>query len=279
MADICGRFVWYENLTTDAVAAVAFYRAVVGWDTQEWAAGTGEPYRMLGNGKAMLAGVMTLPPGAEAPPHWLGYIATPDAKATTARAEALGATIRVRLMEIPTVGTFSVIQDPQGAYFAAFTPASSEASPIRPPQVGEVSWHELLTTDAEAAFAFYADLFAWEKKSSLDMGPMGIYQVFGLSSLDLGGIFRKPADVPGPSHWRSLHPRRGPRRRPRAGQGQRREGRRAAHGRPRRRPRGGLPGSPGRRFLAALARVSDSLKLAARLPGNAVPVAGIRPPG
>ena len=33
------------------------------------------------------------------------------------------------------------------------------------------------------------------------MGPAGVYQVYGLPALDLGGIYRKPADMPGPPNW------------------------------------------------------------------------------
>jgi len=200
MSDIRGRFVWYENLTRDVDAALAFYRAVVGWNTQSWA-GMGEPYHMFANGETVIAGLMKLPAGAEAPPHWMGYIGTPDVKATTARAEELGAKVWVKLMEIPTVGTFSVIQDPQGAFFAAYAPLKEPAALSAEPKSGDFVWHELITTDVDAAWAFYSDLFGWQKKSSLDMGPAGIYQIYGLPSGDLGGIFKKPADMPAPPHW------------------------------------------------------------------------------
>ena len=200
MPDIRGRFVWYENLTKDVDAALAFYRAVIGWSTQSWT-GMGEPYYMFANGGAVLAGLMKMPPEAQMPPHWMGYIGTPDVKATTARAEELGAKVWVKLMEIPTVGTFSVIQDPQGAFFAAYSPVNQPPEPSAEAKFGEFVWHELITTDPDAAWAFYADLFGWVKKSSLDMGPMGTYQIYGLASADLGGIFKKPADMPAPPHW------------------------------------------------------------------------------
>ena len=135
------------------------------------------------------------------PPHWMGYIGTPDVKATTARAEELGAKVWVKLMEIPTVGTFSVIQDPQGAFFAAYSPLNPPPAPSAEAKPGDFVWHELITTDVDAAWAFYADLFGWEKTNSLDMGPAGIYQMFGLPSLELGGIYRKTAEMPGPPHW------------------------------------------------------------------------------
>jgi predicted enzyme related to lactoylglutathione lyase len=200
MSDIRGRFVWYENMTRDVQAAIGFYTAVTGWNTQSWT-GMGEPYYMFANGDAMLAGLMKMPPEAEMPPHWMGYIGTPDVKATTARAEALGAKVWAKLMEIPTVGTFSVIQDPQGAFFAAYSPVNPPAGPAKWAEIGEFAWHELATTDVNGAWAFYSDLFGWEKKEAHDMGPAGIYQVFGFPSLGLGGIYKKPAEMPGPPNW------------------------------------------------------------------------------
>jgi predicted enzyme related to lactoylglutathione lyase len=200
MADIRGRFVWYENLTGDVDAAIAFYRAVIGWSTQTWT-GMGEPYHMFANGDAVLAGLMKMPLEAEMPPYWMGYIGTPDVKATTARAEELGAKVWLKLMEIPTVGTFSVIQDPQGAFFAAYSPATEPPDPPAGAAAGTFVWHELITTDVDAAWAFYSDLFGWQKTSSADMGPAGIYQMYGLPSAELGGIYKRPAEMPGPVQW------------------------------------------------------------------------------
>jgi hypothetical protein len=142
-----------------------------------------------------------MPPEAEMPPHWLGYIGTPDVKVTTPRAEELGGKVWVKLMEIPTIGTFSVIQDPQGAFFAAYSPVNHPPEPPAEAKAGEFVWLELITTDPDAAWAFYSDLFGWEKKSSLDMGPAGLYQMYGVPDLELGGIYKKTDDMPGPSQW------------------------------------------------------------------------------
>ncbi len=84
---------------------------------------------------------------------------------------------------------------------AAFTPEKVEPEPEGMPPVGEFSWHELATTDPEAAWGFYQDLFGWEKMSEFDMGPMRIYQIFGRRGTAMGGIFRKPAEMPGPPAW------------------------------------------------------------------------------
>ena len=73
-----------------------------------------------------------------------------------------------------------------------------------PPEVGGFSWHELVTTDHEAAFAFYSEVFGWEKTEAMDMGEMGIYQMYGPPTGDAfsyGGMYNKPAEMPAPPHW------------------------------------------------------------------------------
>ena len=200
MTDIRGRFLWYANLTRDTQAAVAFYTAVIGWGTQRWEV-AGQPYDMLANGDNALAGLQPMPPTSEHPPHWLAYIGTPDVRATTALAESLGATVFVRLMAIPTVGTMSVMSDPQGAMFAAYQPETLPPSLPDDAKVGEFCWHELATTDAEAAITFYRQLFGWEILTAHDMGHMGVYNEYGLPGLPLGGLYTKPAEMPGPPNW------------------------------------------------------------------------------
>ena len=59
-----------------------------------------------------------------------------------------------------------------------------------PPAIGEFSWHELATTAApNVAFGFYAALFDWDLVAEHDMGPMGMYLVFGRNGRQLGGMF------------------------------------------------------------------------------------------
>lgn len=196
-----GRFVWYDLMTTDPEGAKAFYPAVTGWGTQVWDT---MAYTMWTVGEGPIGGIMKLPDEAVAGgarPHWLGYVAVPDVDATTARARELGATVMVPPTDIPTVGRYSVLADPQGALIATYTPASVAPEPEGMPPVGEFSWHELATTDPEAAWGFYQDLFGWEKMSEFDMGPMGIYRIFGRRGTTMGGIYNKPAEMPGPPAW------------------------------------------------------------------------------
>jgi predicted enzyme related to lactoylglutathione lyase len=54
-----GRFVWYEHLTKDSKAAIAFYREVIGWQTQPF--GEGGEYTMWAGSQGPLGGVIDLP--------------------------------------------------------------------------------------------------------------------------------------------------------------------------------------------------------------------------
>ena len=203
--DIRGRFVWYELLTSDPKQAIPFYTKVIGWGTQEFE--SGQNYTMWTVRDAPVGGLMQVPEEAKAanvPPHWLPYIGTPDTDATVKQAEKLGGKVLRPADDIPTVGRFAVLADPQGAVFAVFTPqsdmgggAGGEASPAE----GSFSWHELATTDHEAAFDFYRDLFGWEKTEAVDMGEAGIYQMYGRGGPPLGGIYNKPGEMPGPPAW------------------------------------------------------------------------------
>ena len=81
-----------------------------------------------------------------------------------------------------------------------YEPASPQP-PETERQVGEASWHELMTTDAEAAMRFYSEIFGWKPTETFDMGPMGKYHMFG-RNFPLGGMMNKPAELAQvPPNW------------------------------------------------------------------------------
>ena len=196
---------WHELMTTDTRSAADFFTKVVGWKTQAW--DQNPSYTMFTVKGRPMAGLMALPEDAKKtgvpPPGWLAYIGTPDVELTARQAEARGGKVLKQPADIPTIGRFAIIQDPQGALFVAFTPLQDSASPDASPVVGDFSWHELLTTDWRAALAFYKDLFGWEETESMDMGAMGTYQMYGWKGRTLGGMMNKPMQSPGPPAWLS----------------------------------------------------------------------------
>jgi len=193
-----GRFVWCDLMTSDPQAAQQFYGKVVGWGTQAWEGPV--PYTMWTNNGAPLGGIMDLPrPGT--PPHWLAYISTPDCDAAATQVKELGGQVHHGPEDIPNVGRFAVAADPQGAYFALFTPSMEGSDEEPEPKVGEFSWHELATTDHGAANTFYTQLFGWDKQGEFDMGGGWMYLMFGRKGRELGGMFTKTAEMPGPPAW------------------------------------------------------------------------------
>jgi len=203
MADaLLGKLLWYELLTTDMKAAEAFYADVVGWTVKPFE-GAGQPYDVINDaaGKG-IGGVMTLPEGMNHPPHWVMYIGVPDIDQAIAKIERLGGKSLSPMIEVPDVGRMRTMLDPQGAMFSIIEPASAERTPDTSAGVGDASWHELYTTDAEAAKRFYFDVFGWQSTGDMDMGPgMGTYHMFG-RSFPLGGMMTKVGDMESaPTAW------------------------------------------------------------------------------
>lgn len=202
MSDIpLGRFCWYDLMIPNPDATPSFYGAIAGWTTSPFEGGS-TPYTMWMNGETPIGGTMELSQEAidnGAPPHWLAYVSTPDIKATAEKARELGATVLAE-MDIPTVGSVAIVRDPQGTHFAVYQPTEAAPGHDDPAGLGEFSWHELMSSDWEAAWDFYSELFGWEKTDQMDLGEMGIYQMFGRGAHPIGGMMKTPPDMPG-SFW------------------------------------------------------------------------------
>ena len=197
-ASVLGRLLWYELLTTDMKAAEQFYKAVVGWSVAPFE-GSPQPYDMWIRADGVsVGGVMKLPEGMNVPPHWGMYVGVPRLEEGVAAVERLGGSALSPVIDVPTVGRMRTMKDPQGAMFSIYEPTSAPQRPEGEPQVGDVSWHELYTSDADAAMTFYPSLFGWKPGDAMDMGEMGKYYMFG-RDFPIGGMMNKPpamAQVP-----------------------------------------------------------------------------------
>lgn len=190
MADAHGKHVWFEICTPDLDAAKAFYSQVLDWEIRD-AGMPGMTYLMGGPPGHAVAGMMAMTPEmvqGGAVPAWTGYVAVHDVDADAERAKALGGTVCMPPTDIPGVGRFAVVADPQGAVFALFqgTPGEEPPPPPAPGTPGQIGWHELHTGELNAALGFYQALFGWRKEETLDMGPNGPYQLFGTSAMAQG---------------------------------------------------------------------------------------------
>jgi predicted enzyme related to lactoylglutathione lyase len=199
---LLGRPLWYELMTTDMKAAEAFYQKVVGWKTTPFE-GAGQPYTMFNrSGDVSVAGVMTKPPEVKAPPCWAMYVGVPKIEEAAAHVKRLGGSAHTEVIEIPDVGRMQMMMDPQGAAFYIYEPSRGPQRQESAAEVGEASWHELMTTDAPAAMKFYEQLFGWQPTDTMDMGAMGKYQMFNRPHGMIGGMMNKPPQMANvPPHW------------------------------------------------------------------------------
>jgi hypothetical protein len=117
-----GAFSWTELLTKDVAAARKFYGQLLGWEFQDMPMQQGGTYTVITVGGQKIGGIMHTPPGAEGmPPTWGSYITVDDVDARAAAVKKLGATVIVPPTDIPNVGRFCAIQDPQGATISLIT--------------------------------------------------------------------------------------------------------------------------------------------------------------
>jgi predicted enzyme related to lactoylglutathione lyase len=112
-----GAVTWNELLTTDADAAGQFYSKVLGVEIDKMPM-PGMEYTLMKVDGNMVGGIMNKTPEmGPVPSHWGVYFAVDDTDAMVKKAESLGAKVMVPPQDIPEVGRFAVLQDPQGAVF------------------------------------------------------------------------------------------------------------------------------------------------------------------
>jgi uncharacterized protein len=123
--DEIGSMCWSELNTSDALGAEKFYTGVFGWGVKTSPMGAGTYTEWQVGGKSVAGMMQILPEWGPVPPHWLAYLRVGNCEETVAQAVAMGAKNLVPPMDVPKVGRFAVIQDPQGAVFAviALNPA------------------------------------------------------------------------------------------------------------------------------------------------------------
>lgn len=196
------RFFWFDLMTSDVPAAKRFYAELTGWTTESFMDGA---YEVLNAGAAGVGGLMSNAPRdntqSASPVMWLGYVWVDDVDARTKRVAALGGKVHAPPQDIPGVGRFSVVADPQGATFALFKPTPPPGQthdPAMSEAKGHIAWAELYTSDWEGAWRFYAELLGWNRTDTLDMGAMGKYALFGFGegAQSSGGMMNVPGQPP-----------------------------------------------------------------------------------
>ena len=113
-----GALCWAELSTTDTAAATDFYSALFGWSASVNRSPTGADYTMFSIEGRPACGMLEIQPEwGDVPPNWSIYIGTEDLDAAIENAKAMGGNSFMPIMEVPNIGRFTMLQDPQGSHF------------------------------------------------------------------------------------------------------------------------------------------------------------------
>jgi uncharacterized protein len=109
-------FCWYELYTNDTEKAKNFYTQMFGWGT-----GGGAEYTEWKLDDKSIGGMMKIQPEmGPMPPNWTPYVMVENADAVAEKAKSLGGQVHVGPQDIPNMGRFAILGDPQGATFAIY---------------------------------------------------------------------------------------------------------------------------------------------------------------
>lgn len=190
---LAGAPCWTDCSCSDVDKAAEFYRDLLGWDVPE-----GDPafggYRNASVGGKSVAGLMgQMEPG---PVVWSTYFKTDDSAATAALVVEHGGSVMFPPTEVGPLGKMAILVDPTGAVFGTWEPAIHTGSQVMN-DPGARCWSELITTDVDAASAFYKSVFGWE------LGGSPEYVEVKVGGQSVAGIMPKSETMPAemPSNW------------------------------------------------------------------------------
>jgi len=111
-----GVFSLNELITTDLASEKKFYGELLGWTFTETKTIYGNPYLVIHRESTLVGGMMLKEGNVpdDVMPCWDPYITVEDVEESAKKVENLGGEVILPPTEIPKVGCFCVIKDPQG---------------------------------------------------------------------------------------------------------------------------------------------------------------------
>lgn len=191
-----GRFTWFAHKSATPASAERFYTEVLPWTVEHTPMGGGDSYPVVKAQGVAIGGITTLPPGVDAPAHWISYVSVDDVDATAKKVVAAGGRTLMDAFDVPTVGRMQPVADPHGAALVLFKGEQGDAPPAS--GAGSFHWNELWSPDVDASLAFYEKAFGYTH-SAMPM-PDGTYYMLENHGKPRGGIMASPSrDIP--AHW------------------------------------------------------------------------------
>lgn len=197
---VLGHFVWHDLITTDVSGSVDFYqRLFPEWSIDRLETGEGSLYHVIEVNGRDIGGLVGVPEDSGIPAHWIGYVAVDDCDAAVRRTIELGGKCLVPAIDVPQIGRFAIIQDPQGAVVKPFSAQKRFEIP-RQYVPGRPVWNELLTSSPGSIRDFYRSVFGWSSVEQV-VDEAGAYTLFRTGESDVAGAMHMPADAEIPTSW------------------------------------------------------------------------------
>ncbi|MFZ6758032.1 VOC family protein [Undibacterium sp. Ji50W] len=195
-----GAFCWVELATNDQKAAKAFYGELFGWIANDQDMGPEGVYTIFQLKENDAAAAYTLHAERQAgiPPHWIIYISSEDAEATSKRCAELGGEIVVPAFDVFDLGRMAVLKDPTGAFHNIWQPGKNTGIGVQN-EAGAFCWGQLNSSDTAKAEAYYTALFGWGANTGTGGGMT--YTEWQQNGTPIGGMMALPDGVMAPSHW------------------------------------------------------------------------------
>lgn len=191
-----GRIVWRELISSDVEASRRFYGETVGWKIEK-SPMADKDYFLCNAAAGKQVGGILAAPMPSIPSQWYSYIAVSDVDAKTKLAASLGSRVAVPPKDIPNIGRFAAMVDPQGAAFALYKGVSGQPVSDEPSKDGEFCWEQLHSEEPSKALAFYKSVAGW--KEGKFQGSDDKTRIFQAGDKQVASFMQTPPGVK--AHW------------------------------------------------------------------------------
>lgn len=192
-----GKPIFAELVTPNLAQVEPFYASLLGWSFRDIPGRRSRYAEAFLNG-GPVAGLVerALPAGVRRQSAWLSFFATTDVDAAERAALEAGGRVLVRPHDLATRGREAILADPEGAVFAMLASSSGD-----PPDLlsagGDWIWRSLITTDPQAAGAFYQKVFGYQL-FALPQAPGGQHLLLASEGYARASVNPMPPGRPSP---------------------------------------------------------------------------------
>jgi predicted enzyme related to lactoylglutathione lyase len=154
---------WIDTSQPDPQAALAFYGGLFGWEFEDvMPDGADGVYCIARLHGGDVAAVASAPAGAPPQALWNTYIWVDSADDIASRAREAGGGVLMEPYDVLDAGRMAVLSDPEGAVFCVWQAKNHRGAKVVN-EHGALVFNGLATRDADAAKAFYGQVFGWER--------------------------------------------------------------------------------------------------------------------